>query len=101
MENKTYSVYKIKVNGITRYIGYTDNLIRRQKEHTREYKKGGTKYLYRMTREVAPETIWELILIKDFTNKGDAKRYEAFLILIDWFGKRQLWQAPPVAFKYF
>lgn len=98
---KVYSVYKIKVGDKTRYIGYTENIVRRQKEHIRDYKKGSVKYLYKKTREIAPETIYELILVKDFTNKGDAKRYEALLILLDWFGKRELWQSPPVAFKYF
>lgn len=99
--DKKYSIYKIKVGGITRYIGYTDNLIRRQKEHIRDYKAGKDKYLYRMTRESLPETTYELLLIKEFSNKGDAKKYEALLILLNYFGERTLWQSPPVAFKYF
>jgi predicted GIY-YIG superfamily endonuclease len=97
----TYYIYEILVSGKRRYIGYTDNLIRRQKEHIRDYKKGSPKYLYKMTRENSPETIYELRIVREFTNKGDAKRYEAYLILHDFFNNKELWQSFPTAFKYF
>lgn len=94
-------VYEIKIDGKTRYIGYTDNLNRREKQHIRDYKKGDNKYLYKMTRETSPETIYKLNIVKEFNNKGDGKRYEAYLILKDYFTKKELWQSFPVAIKYF
>jgi predicted GIY-YIG superfamily endonuclease len=96
-----YYVYRIKVDGVTRYIGITNNPVRRQKEHRRDYEKGDAKYLYRMTREVSPETRYELEIVKEFDLLIDAKRWECFLILKDWFSKRQLWQSQPISIKYY
>jgi predicted GIY-YIG superfamily endonuclease len=96
-----YYVYRIKVDGVTRYIGITNNPGRRQKEHRRDYEKGDAKYFYRMTREVSPETRYELEIVKEFDLLIDAKRWECFLILKDWFSKRQLWQSQPISIKYY
>jgi predicted GIY-YIG superfamily endonuclease len=94
-------VYEITIDGVRRYVGFTDNLNRRQKEHIRDYKKGSNKYLYSKTREVSPQTIYELKVIAEFDDKGDGKRYEALLILQDYFNEKNLWQSFPVGFKYF
>jgi hypothetical protein len=39
--------------------------------------------------------------ICEFNNKLEASRMEAKLILDDYFGDKELWQAPPFSFKYF
>jgi len=54
-----------------------------------------------MTREVSPETRYELEIVKEFDLLIDAKRWECFLILKDWFSKRQLWQSQPISIKYY
>ena len=94
-------VYSIKIGGVIRYIGVTDNITRREKEHIRGAKKGQGKYLYVRIKENAPEEIISLSIVNQFNNKGDAKRYEALLILQDFFGEKKLWQSFPISIKYF
>ena len=97
-----YYVYRIKVDGVTRYIGITNNPGRRQKEHRRDYEKGDAKYFYRMTREVSPETRYELEIVKEFDLLSEAQKYEAMLILRFYFSdKDELWQSCPTKFKYY
>lgn len=96
-----YYVYEIIVDGIRRYVGITNNIRRRQGEHLRQFKLGKDKYLYKMIRENSPETIISLNVIKEFTNKGDAVRWEGYLILEDYFNGKQLWQSFPITIKYF
>lgn len=94
-------VYSIEIEGVTRYIGITDNPKRRQNQHTRALNGGHDKYLYNQIRLNAPETTPVLQIIKEFSDRGDAKRWEAYLILGDYFGERNLWQSFPVSIKYF
>lgn len=92
-----YSVYKIDVNGITRYIGYTKSLKVRQTQHRYMYKKGLKKLLYNNLRQLYGDDYKiELIEIRSFKSKVESRRFEALLILTDWFGGRSLWQYPPV-----
>jgi hypothetical protein len=99
---KTGVVYEILVNGTRRYIGVTNNLNRRQKEHTRALLLGKDKYLYRKIRESAPDQP-EIAFnqISDELPILHARRLEAKYILDDYFNKKELWQSPPFSFKYF
>jgi len=95
-------VYQIKVGGVVRYIGITNDVKRRQSQHRRDLKNEKNKYLYKMIKETLLEPIEiELEVINEFINKGDASRYEAYLILKDYFNDRQLWQSFPISIKYF
>jgi predicted GIY-YIG superfamily endonuclease len=96
-----FFVYEIVIGGVRRYVGYTNNIKRRQSQHVRDYQKGSPKYLYLMTAKTAPKTIYQLNVLRQFPNKGDAQRYEAYLILKDYFTKKELWQSFPTSFKYF
>ena len=98
---KTSKVYEIKVDGVRRYIGVSNNINRRFKEHLRDFNKKD-KYLYRMCRESGlNESHLVLNEITEDLPVLDARRYEAFLILQDYFSERLLYQSPPFSFKYF
>lgn len=91
-----YSVYYIEINGIKRYIGHTNDLKRREKEHNQRcFKTENKKLLYHNIKNETGEKNIILKLIKIFTTKTEAKRYEALLILLDHFGEKNLWQKVP------
>jgi len=107
----TFTVYEIKSDNKRVYIGRTNNLKRRQSEHNRNLKKLYTLYtetilrgsngskpkikpLYQFLLEKGTTTV-ELITIKEFRTKIEAKRYEMLLILLDWFYNRELIQKVP------
>jgi len=91
-----YWVYRIEVDKITRYVGYTDDLTRREKQHNYLcFKVGKKKKLYDGIKEIKAVGKIELTPIKTFRTKVEAKRYEAFLILNDYFNKKELWQHIP------
>jgi hypothetical protein len=99
---KTGIVYEIKINDIRRYVGVTNNFIRRQKEHIRCIKLNKAKYLYQMINETPPEET--KISFRQLTGEVsilEARRYEAYLILDDLFSEKSLWQYAPYSFKYF
>lgn len=95
-----YTVYEIKIDNTVRYIGTTNNLKRRQTQHNYLFRKGHTKQLYENIRLYGKD--YNIVLNERFssTNKTEAMRYEALLILKDWFDDKKLWQTPPVNFKY-
>jgi predicted GIY-YIG superfamily endonuclease len=94
--SKIYSVYGIDIEGITRYIGSTGDLKRREKEHNYLcFKKAKKKDLYDKIRALGSQTHITLYLIKTFKTRVEAKRFEALLILEDWFNERNLWQKVP------
>lgn len=95
-----YYLYEIIINDTRRYIGITNDLKRRQREHNRGLKNGDKKYLYHKLQDNDIQEV-DLKLIEEFNNKSDAMRMEAYLIIEDWFSNRQLWQSPPIGFKYF
>lgn len=95
-----YYVYQIKINDVVRYIGYSNNPHKRFLQHKRLLNKGDKKYLYKKIRELTEPNL-EIETIAEFNNMGDAKRWEAFLILDDYFSHKNLWQSFPVSFKYF
>jgi len=96
-----YCVYEILIDGVRRYIGYTNNFNRRKRQHFKEIEKeSDSKYLYKKIKLVGNKDI-KVNLIKEFDNMGDAKRWEAYMILTDYFNDKQLWQSFPVSFKYF
>ena len=89
-------VYMIKVNGIVRYIGRTNDLVRREAQHNYLcFKKLTKKQLYKEIRKYETLTTIKLQKVKSFQSKVDAKRWECYLILNDYFGKKQLWQTVP------
>lgn len=99
---KTAVVYEIKVNGVRRYIGITNNFIRRQKEHIRDIKKGKSKYLYQKINETPPELLkLEFRQLSEELPVLEIKRLEAHYILQDYFTNKELWQWAPFSFKYF
>lgn len=83
MKNK-YIVYSININGFDIYIGMTNNILRREYEHNYKLKKGINNELYNYLRCLNINDI-KLKKIKTFENRLDAKRYECFLILKNYF----------------
>lgn len=90
-----YVVYKVTIDGTIRYIGYTCNLKQRQSQHNQLYKSGKKKILYNNLRRRKHEGDLKLEVLKTFTTKTRAKRYECYLILKDYFTKNELWQRIP------
>lgn len=95
-KDKTFIVYSIVVNGITMYIGHTNNLHRREIQHNSRYKTGEIKELYNKLREMNYTDRIELNLIKTFDTKVDAKRWEMLEILKNYFSKFTLYQNIPI-----
>lgn len=89
----TYTVYKIEIDGIIRYIGHTNNIKRRQTQHNYLFKKGKKKELYDNITDRSIRLV--LTPLREFKSKTDAKRYECLLILQDFFDNKLLWQKPP------
>lgn len=89
-----YIVYKVKIMDSIRYIGYTNDIKRRQYNHNYLLKKGKKKILYDELRKLNILSI-ELLPIKYFKTKVEAKRYECLLILNDHFTNKQLLQKVP------
>lgn len=92
-----YVVYKIIIDGRVRYIGHTDDIVRREKQHNYLlFKAGAKKILYDKIRKHYPnlETI-SLLEIGRFKSRIDAKRLECFYILKDYFSTKVLWQRVP------
>jgi predicted GIY-YIG superfamily endonuclease len=92
-------VYKIEYGGEVVYIGRTNNLTRREKEHNRflrrpDDEKTKSKVLYHFLLESGCNEV-KLILIKEFKNKVESKRFECLLILLDWFSEKKLKQKVP------
>lgn len=90
-----YWVYRIEVDSITRYVGFTEDIGRRQKQHNYLcFKVLKKKKLYDSIRKTKMTEI-KLMAVKTFATKVEAKRYEAFLILNHYFNKKELWQHIP------
>lgn len=87
-------VYKIEIDGITRYIGITNNVKRRQSQHNTGLKGDDRKELYCFLREQGIYQI-ELIPIIECEDRTTAKRLEMHMILSDWVGNRELKQSVP------
>lgn len=99
---KTGFVYRIIIDGYVRYVGVTNNVIRRTKEHVRAFKKGDNKYLYKKMREMhLDENYLVLEIISEELPILEARRLEAKIILEDYFSGKYLFQSAPFSFKYF
>jgi predicted GIY-YIG superfamily endonuclease len=92
-QGKTY-LYKVEISGIIRYYGITNDLKRRQSQHNLGLHKREKKELYDFLVEQEIDKI-TLIEVQIFKKRIDAKRMEAFLILEDYFSKKELKQKVP------
>lgn len=77
-------VYTIETDGIVRYIGRTNNPKRREYQHNYNLKKGKSSQFYDFCYENNINEV-SLKVIREFSSKTEAKRYEMFLILIHHF----------------
>ncbi len=93
-----YKVYYIKYRDMRIYYGYTNDLKRRTYEHNYNLRKGKNILLYNKLKEFGIDSV-ELEVVKEFNNKVEAKRYECFLILREYFNECgdpvKLWQKVP------
>lgn len=96
-----YYVYKIMIDGVCRYVGITNDIKKRQTRHNYLLKTGYDKKLYNKIRDKHNSHTISLEIVKEYDNKLEAARFEAYAILTDWFNKKQLWQAAPKIIKYF
>lgn len=87
-------VYQVKYLDVVVYIGRTNNLLRRQKEHNRCLNNGDKKALYLFLQSKGVD---EIILepVAENLKLVDAKRMEMLLILQDYFGEKNLKQKVP------
>jgi predicted GIY-YIG superfamily endonuclease len=89
-------IYRIDIDKKTRYIGYTEDIDRREKQHNYLcFSAGKNKELYNNIKKLSKTKTITLTPIKTFRTKVEAKRYECFLILNDYFTKKELWQRVP------
>ena len=99
------SVYMIKVKGVTRYYGITNNIDRRWKQHLasiRATQKDLTKYKQTFhfrcvmdSFDLDIEEDIEFFILDVFKSRVDARRFEALNILSDYFGDNECWQKIP------
>jgi len=101
INNKVYFVYSILYRNKCIYIGKTNNIVKRRYQHQTAYRKGADKELYNYLRSVNYDGSFDLVIIQIFSDEKEAIRYEAFLVLRDYFsGTRQLMQSIPNISKY-
>lgn len=86
-----FNVYSI----LDCYIGLTNDIERRTKEHIYHYHKGQDKDLYTFLRQQKFNVKFKLKLLRSFKSRTEAKRYEMLLILKDHFTKQKLKQTIP------
>ena len=101
VEGEIFNIYSIKVDGVVRYIGFTNSIKKRTYQHNYDFRKEKPKMFYSKIREVHDEYNFTLEVIKSFENKFEALLYEAFLILTDYFSDKSLWNDPPRHVKYY
>lgn len=92
---KEYIVYSINYLGSPIYVGITGDIKRRVRDHNNLcFNKRVDKEVYNFIRDMTRSPIY-LIPIKTFKTRIEAKRYEAYLILADLFGPKELKQKVP------
>ena len=94
-------IYCIVIKGKIRYIGMTNDINKREAQHRLNLKKNKDNLLYKNIKHYNIDVELTLTPIKSFNNRSDAMRYEAYLILKDYFSDRHLWNKPPRVIKYF
>ena len=94
MADEKHWVYRIVVDDVTRYVGITKRWEARQREHNIALQDGTDRLIYNFLRR---EGVTQIVLlpIREFSNRTDAKRYEAMLIFQDYFTYQNLYQKPP------
>lgn len=92
-----YTVYSINHLGTPIYIGITNDLSRRTKQHNYLYRKGFNKQVYNYIRSLGykDEPIIYLTPMRSFNSRTRAKQFEMYLILQDLFGDKNLEQRVP------
>jgi hypothetical protein len=83
-KKSVYLVYNIIHNGKVVYVGRTTDLRVRERRHNLDYRKGLNKELYNYLRDEGVETI-KLNLIVEYKEKVQSKRFEMYLMLINYF----------------
>ncbi len=84
-KKKTYTVYQIEFLGKIVYYGHTSDLKARQYRHNYScFTRMEKKELYNFLRLLECRRI-QLTPIREFDTKVQAKRYESYLILQDYF----------------
>jgi len=80
-----FTVYRINHKKKAIYIGYTNNIDRRCKEHNYHLKKGTMKEMYDYLRK---KKVSKIVLepLRTFKSKTEAKRFEMLMILMYHFG---------------
>lgn len=96
-----YYVYYILLDGKVRYVGITNNIKKREYQHNYDcWVKQTEKKLYNQLRK-QPKTSMTLNIFKRFNQKSEAELYEAYIILKDYFGPKELWQTAPKKIRYY
>ena len=96
-----YYVYKIEIDNIIRYIGYTKDIDQRETQHRKDCyninSKAYNKHLYRWYREQKDNCSegLKLVPIGEYKTKVDAKRAECLEVILDYFGEHNLKQKVP------
>jgi predicted GIY-YIG superfamily endonuclease len=90
-----YWVYEIKIDGVRRYVGITNDLIKREKQHNYLLNKQKSKILYNNIKSIKEHYKITLKKITAFDSKVEARRYECLIILMDHFKNNLLWQRVP------
>lgn len=103
---RDFKVYGIFYNGNMIYVGQTANYPQRLKSHNAELLKikNGKKATKELYSYLADNNIFSLEgdnikmeIIREFDNRLDGERYEAYLILCDyWSNNPQLKQKVPI-----
>lgn len=89
-----FVVYHILYEGETIYYGQTNDINRREKQHNYALHKKFEKQLYKYLRERRVDKI-ELIQLREFKTRVEAKRFEMMLILMRHFAGYKLQQKIP------
>jgi len=89
-----YVVYEIRYENERVYVGYTGRtLTKREYEHNYQMRKGNKRTIYKFMRNKDSEI--KLKKLKTFKTKTEAKRWECYLILKDYFNENKLLNKVP------
>ena len=88
-----FTVYKLtSKGGLSVYIGHTNNIERRIKEHQMNIKNGKSTLFY---DSILIDGTFTYEILSTFKTKVEAKRYEMYLILQRYYSGEKLYQKIP------